>query len=144
MRFNARRDSRAQLYFACKAVTNCASTVDSVAGTAEVVLAATGTEVAGRVDVELVSLRKIDPRLAELQRRNDDLVRLAVSLGVSVTPATTLSELAGALEKRTGLTLERHLDAHLAARYGNGPLPEPWPIDALRQGARVKPQPVRS
>ncbi len=88
--------------------------------------------------------RKIDPRLAELQRRNDDLVRLAVSLGVSVTPATTLSELAGALEKRTGLTLERHLDAHLAARYGNGPLPEPWPIDALRQGARVKPQPVRS
>lgn len=88
--------------------------------------------------------RKIDPRLAELQRRNDDLVRLAVSLGVSVTPATTLSELAGALEKRTGITLERHLDAHLAARYGNGPLPEPWPIDALRQGARVKPQPVRS
>ena len=88
--------------------------------------------------------RKVDPRLAELQRRNDDLVRLAVSLGVSVTPATTLSELASALQRRTGVALEHHLDAHLAARYGNGPLPEPWPIDALRQGARVKPQTARA
>lgn len=88
--------------------------------------------------------RQIDPRLAELQRRNDDLVRLAVSLGVSVTPATTLSDVASALQRRTGVALDRHLDAHLAARYGNGPLPEPWPIDALRQGARAKPQTVRS
>ncbi len=89
--------------------------------------------------------RHIDPRLAELQRRNDDLVRLAMSLGVAVTPATTLSEVASALQKRTGVALERHLDAHLAARYGNGPLPEPWPIDALRQGARGKvAQSVRS
>jgi hypothetical protein len=88
--------------------------------------------------------RQLDPRLAELQRRNDDLVRLAVSLGVPVTPATTLSDVANALQRRTGVALDRHLDAHLAARYGNGPLPEPWPIDALRQGARTKPQLVRS
>ncbi|MBA3697238.1 MAG: lasso peptide biosynthesis protein [Planctomycetes bacterium] len=88
--------------------------------------------------------QKLDPRLAELQRRNDDLVRLAVSLGVNVTPATTISEVADALQRRTGVVLDRHLDAHLAARYGNGPLPEPWPIDALRQGARTKPQPVRT
>jgi hypothetical protein len=89
--------------------------------------------------------RKVDPRLAELQRRNDDLVRLAISLGVSVTPATTISEVAEALQRRTGVALDRHLDAHLAARYGNGPMPEPWPIDALRQGARTKPpQTVRA
>lgn len=91
----------------------------------------------------VTATRKIDPRLAELQRRNDDLVRLAVSLGVAVTPATTLSELAGALERRTGVALEHHLDAHLAARYGHGPLPEPWPIEALRNGARAKPQTAR-
>jgi len=88
--------------------------------------------------------RQIDPRLAELQRRNDDLVRLAISLGVPVTPATTLSDVAIALQRRTGVALDRHLDAHLAARYGNGTLPEPWPIDALRQGARTKPPLVRS
>lgn len=89
--------------------------------------------------------QRIDPRIAELQRRNDDLVRLAMSLGVTVTPATTLSEVADALKRRTGVDLERHLDAHLAARYGSGPMPEPWPIDALRQGARGKAvQSVRS
>jgi transglutaminase-like putative cysteine protease len=85
-----------------------------------------------------------DPRIAELQRRNDDLVRLALSLGVSVTPATTLSEVADALKRRTGVDLDRHLDAHLAARYGSGPMPEPWPIEALRQGARNRPQMTRA
>ncbi len=80
----------------------------------------------------------VDPRLAELQRRNDDLVRLAVSLGVPVSPATTLSEVATELERRTGVDLHRHLDAHLAARYGNGPVPVPWPMDQLRQGARLR------
>lgn len=86
--------------------------------------------------------RQLDPRLAELQRRNDDLVRFAVSLGVSVTPATTLSDLAGELQRRTGVDLASHLDAHLAARYGNGPMPEPWPIDRLRQAVRGKPTAV--
>lgn len=88
------------------------------------------------------SRRPIDPRLAELQRRNDDLVRFAVSLGVSVTPATTLSDLASELQRRTGVDLAHHLDAHLAARYGNGPMPEPWPIERLRQAARTKPAAV--
>lgn len=87
--------------------------------------------------------RAIDPRLAELQRRNDDLVRLAVSLGVAVNPATTLSEVASALERRTGVDLHTHLDAHLAARYGNGPIPAPWPMDQLRQGARARTATVR-
>lgn len=88
--------------------------------------------------------QRIDPRIAELQRRNDDLVRLALSLGVNVTPATTISEVADALGRRTGVDLARHLDAHLAARYGSGPMPEPWPIDALRTGARNRPQATRT
>ena len=82
----------------------------------------------------------LDPRLAELQRRNDDLLRLAAALGVSVSPATPLTHVALALQSRTGVDLQRHLDDHLAARFGNGPMPEPWPIDALRAGARSRPQ----
>jgi hypothetical protein len=85
-----------------------------------------------------------DPRLAELQRRNDDLVRLALALGVPVKPATTLSDVANALEQRTGVDLHHHLDAHLAARFGNGPLPEPWPIDVLKNAARSKRAPVHA
>jgi Transglutaminase-like superfamily len=80
----------------------------------------------------------IDPHLAELLRRNDDLIRLAMALGVPVTPSTTLSHLALALEHRTGVKLTHHLDAHLAARYGNGPMPAPWPLDELRQGAKSR------
>ena len=93
--------------------------------------------------IVIVQLRRapriiIDPHLAELQRRNDDLIRLAMTLGVPVTPSTTLSNLALALERRTGVNLNHHLDAHLAARYGKGPMPAPWPLDALRQGAKSR------
>jgi transglutaminase-like putative cysteine protease len=93
--------------------------------------------------IVIVQLRRaprilIDPHLAELQRRNDDLIRLAVALGVPVTPSTTLSNLAIALERRTGVNLTHHLDAHLAARYGNGSMPAPWPLDELRQGAKSR------
>jgi transglutaminase-like putative cysteine protease len=83
--------------------------------------------------------QRLDPRLAELQRRNHDLVRLATSLGVPVSPATALSDIAEALQRRTGVDLSRHLEAHLAARFGRGPMPEPWPLEALRAGARVRP-----
>ncbi len=82
-----------------------------------------------------------DPRLAELQRRNDDLIRLALSMGVNVKPATTLSDVTSALELKTGIDLQIHLEAHLAARYGNGPLPEPWPYDAIRSANRAKREP---
>jgi hypothetical protein len=93
--------------------------------------------------IVIVQLRRapriiIDPHLAELQRRNDDLIRLALALGVPVTPSTTLSDLAMELERRTGVNLNHHLDAHLAARYGNGPMPAPWPLDELRQGAKSR------
>ena len=93
--------------------------------------------------VVIVQLRRaprpvINPHFAELQRRNDDLIRLAVALGVPVTPSTTLSDLTIALERRTGVNLNHHLNAHLTARYGNGSMPAPWPLDELRQGAKSR------
>src|SRR3990170_3121076 len=57
-----------------------------------------------------------------------DLIKVAKALGIVVTPATTLTDLVTRLEARTGLTLGTHLQAHLAARFGMGPLPEPWPL----------------
>jgi hypothetical protein len=70
-----------------------------------------------------------------LAKHRDALVALASELGIPVHPATTLSQLAAALERRTGLDLSRILAAQLAARYGSGPLPPPWPISALRAAA---------
>ena len=72
-----------------------------------------------------------DPRVTELQRRNNDLIEVATALGIVVTPATTLSDLVAALEARTSIPLNEHLRAHLAARFGQGPLPAPWPLAAL-------------
>lgn len=79
-----------------------------------------------------------DPVLAELARQNENLVRVAQQLGVAVAPHTTLSALAGELSARTGVDLGRHLDAHLAARFGGGPLPEPWPLELLRSAGAAR------
>ena len=81
--------------------------------------------------------RPRDPRLRELQRRNDDLIKVAAFLGIVVTPATTLSDLVAALEARTHLSLDVYLRAHLAARFGQGPLPEPWPLAALASAGKA-------
>jgi Transglutaminase-like superfamily len=78
-----------------------------------------------------------DPRVAELQRRNDDLIKVATSLAIVVTPATTLSDLVAALERRTSISLDDHLQAHLAARFGQGPLPAPWPLAALAKAGKA-------
>lgn len=75
--------------------------------------------------------RPRDPRLMELQHRNDDLIKVATALGIVVTPATTLTDLVSALERRTHISLDEHLRAHLTARFGQGPLPPPWPLEAL-------------
>ncbi|MHA3774926.1 transglutaminase-like domain-containing protein [Verrucomicrobiota bacterium sgz303538] len=80
--------------------------------------------------------RPRDPRLIELQRRNDDLIKVAAALGIMVTPATTLSDLVAALERRTHISLDEHRRAHLAARFGQGPIPPPWPIEMLVNAAR--------
>jgi len=81
-----------------------------------------------------------DPRLLVLERRADDLFNLAIALGIPVSPSTTLTGLTATLETRTGMDLSRWRDAHLAARYGAGPIPEPWPYAQMREGARHRAQ----
>ena len=81
---------------------------------------------------------------AALDRRAADLLRLATELGLPVTPATTLANLADGLAQRTGMDLARHRDAHLSCRFGNGPLPPPWPIAELRALGRAKARRSRS
>ncbi|GEM_PF-2470024 len=79
-----------------------------------------------------------DARLSALQRQSDSLFRLAATCGLPVGPATTLSQVAHALEARTGIDLSLHLDQHLRARFGNGPMPEAWPLSELRSAARAR------
>jgi hypothetical protein len=79
-----------------------------------------------------------DPRLIALERRADDLFRLASGLGIAVTPATTVTMVAQTMSARTGIDLAPWLDAHLAARYGTGPIPAPWPIAQLREAAKQR------
>ncbi len=83
-----------------------------------------------------------DPRLNELQRHSDSLLRVAASLGVPLAPATTLSQVAAALQARTGIDLTLHLDQHLRARFGDGAMPAPWPIDELRAAGRARRAPA--
>ena len=82
--------------------------------------------------------KRRDPRLDVLERRADDLFHLASHLGILVTPATTVSALTLRLQERTGMDLTRYRDAHLAARYGSGPIPEPWPYAQMREAAKQR------
>jgi transglutaminase-like putative cysteine protease len=77
-------------------------------------------------------------RQAHLERRAADLARLAAELGITVHPGTTLHQLADALSRTTGLDLTWWRDAHQRARFGNGPLPPPWPVAELRRAARAR------
>jgi transglutaminase-like putative cysteine protease len=79
-----------------------------------------------------------DPRLSELQRHSDSLLRVAASLGVPLAPSTTLSQVAAALQARTGIDLTLHLDQHLRARFGDGAMPAAWPINELRAAGRAR------
>jgi hypothetical protein len=87
------------------------------------------------VVVRLVRRRR-DPRRAVLEKRADDLAAIARALGITVTPATTVSNLARDIGARTGIDLGPHLKAHLAARYGTGAVPPPWPLAELRAAMR--------
>ncbi|MBA3845632.1 MAG: transglutaminase domain-containing protein [Planctomycetes bacterium] len=87
--------------------------------------------------------RPTDPKLKALARHTGDLVRFAESIGVRVAPHWTLTAVAQAVQARTGVALDRHLAVHLAARYGGGPLPEPWPIATLR-AAMARREPAAS
>jgi transglutaminase-like putative cysteine protease len=75
-----------------------------------------------------------DPVERRLQRNADRLVRLAMECGIRVDPHTTITSIVSALEERTDVDLQDHLAAHLAARFGAGPLPPPWPEHACRKG----------
>jgi hypothetical protein len=79
-----------------------------------------------------------DPRANALQRHSDSLLRVAASLGVPLAPSTTLSQVAHALQARTGIDLTLHLDQHLRARFGGGAMPAAWPIDELRAAGRAR------
>ena len=100
-----------------------------------------GGAVAGLIAIVVVARalrRRRDPRRAVLERRADDLANLARALGITVSPATTVSHLAREVGKRTGIDLTPQLAAHLAARYGTGTVPPPWPLAELRAAARKK------
>ncbi len=86
--------------------------------------------------------RPSDPKLKALARHTEDLVRFAESIGVRVAPHWTLTAVAEAVQARTAVTLDAHLAAHLAARYGGGPLPEPWPMARLRAAADADAKPT--
>jgi len=79
--------------------------------------------------------RRASPLRRELDRRRDELFNLAGDLGITITPATTFSAVVQALSDKTGAQLAAPLRVHLAARYGNGPVPPAWPIAALRAAA---------
>jgi hypothetical protein len=89
-----------------------------------------------------VRLRPRDPRRAELERRADDLFAFARGLGIRITPASTVASVSFALERRTGLDLSRWRDAHLAARYGTGPVPEQWPYGQMKVAAKSRGAPA--
>ena len=67
-----------------------------------------------------------------LEQGNATLFACARELGILVRPSTTLAEVAQALTRRTGIDLTKDLHEHQAARFGSGPLPRPWPLEALR------------
>ncbi len=72
-------------------------------------------------------------RRQQLAQADATLFACARELGVKVRASTTLSEVANALSRRTGIDLSGHLREHLAARYGSGPAPRQWPVAELRQ-----------
>jgi hypothetical protein len=79
--------------------------------------------------------KAMDPRRLALKRQTDELMRLAVELGIPVRSSSTLTWVCGELTALTGIDLSGHLAEHLTARYGDGGFPAPWPAEELRQAA---------
>jgi hypothetical protein len=77
-----------------------------------------------------------------LIRRTEDLLRLAHDLGLRVDQHDTLSAIVDRISGRTGIDLGSELSAHLAARYGGGPVPPPWPCQRIRQTAAAQAEPA--
>ena len=101
--------------------------------------AATGGVIAVMLLVGRWWLRRPGPearRKLALARADDGLFLVAREAGLALKPATTVAEIAAFLSQRSGIELSGHLSEHLAARYGTGPLPRPWPVAAIRSGLR--------
>ena len=77
-------------------------------------------------------------RLAALAQANASLYACARELGLPVRPSSTLALVAEALSRRTGIDLAVHLREHLAARYGTGAPPRPWPLAELRAAGQSR------
>ncbi|MFM2090060.1 MAG: hypothetical protein RLZZ127_549 [Planctomycetota bacterium] len=67
-----------------------------------------------------------------------DLVRLAAQAGIRVRPGQSIDALAADLSRRTGIDLGPWRTAHLAARFGGGPTPKPWPLRTLAKALRPR------
>ncbi|TVR48927.1 MAG: transglutaminase domain-containing protein, partial [Planctomycetota bacterium] len=78
-------------------------------------------------------LQAIDPHQRCMAKHRNELLRCAQDCGVSIEASTTLSSIAEELSQASGVDLNQTLRQHLAARFGSGPLPEPWPIKEIRQ-----------
>ena len=78
--------------------------------------------------------RHLEVRVAHRQR-GLELVELARSLGVRVSPADTAAAICQAITSRTGLDLRSELEAYEAARFGGGPPPKRWPRPQPPQAA---------
>jgi hypothetical protein len=66
-------------------------------------------------------------RQAVYRRRGQELVELAVRLGVRVERHDTAAAICQRITARCGLLLGPALAAYEAARFGDGPPPPPWP-----------------
>ena len=79
-----------------------------------------------------------DLRIRTLDRQTEGLLGLAEELNITVAPHSSLCCIVRAIEQRSGIELEEILQAHLRARFDQGPLPPPWPLSAIRAAARER------
>ena len=75
-------------------------------------------------------------RRQQLARAEESLLACAREFGIPIRPATTVTVIADLLTQRSGVDLGPALQEHLAARYGTGPAPRPWPLADLRRALR--------
>ncbi len=76
--------------------------------------------------------RPQDRARAALDAQAESLLRVAVGLGITVTPGSTLTQIAEAVSRATGVDLAQPLSAHLRARFGGGAAAPEWPLAELR------------
>lgn len=106
-----------------------------------------GTALAGLVAAVVAAYQRrrasspVARRAARARRHGEELVRLATELGCRVASGDTAADICHRLSRRTGVDLSCELAAYQAARFGDGPEPPPWPVQALRSGRSGRPAP---